>query len=47
MKNEVNDVDDNKPFGIILCNDKEALTVKYELDGLLKQKNKKLLMIIL
>lgn len=31
---EVNDVDDNKPIGIILCTDKDALTVEYALGGL-------------
>ena len=33
-ENEVNDEDDNKPIGIILCTDKEALTVEYALGGL-------------
>lgn len=31
---EVNDADDNKPIGIILCTDKESLTVEYALGGL-------------
>ena len=29
-----NDVDDNKPIGIILCTDKDALTAEYALGGL-------------
>ncbi|MHB8127504.1 MAG: PDDEXK nuclease domain-containing protein [Mobilitalea sp.] len=33
-ENEVNDKDDNKPIGIILCTDKDALTVEYALGGL-------------
>lgn len=33
-ENEVNDEDDNKPIGIILCTDKDALTVEYALGGL-------------
>lgn len=32
--NEINDKDDNKPIGIILCTDKDALTVEYALGGL-------------
>lgn len=32
--NEVNDEDDNKPIGIILCTDKDALTAEYALGGL-------------
>lgn len=31
---EVNDEDDNKPIGIILCTDKDALTAEYALGGL-------------
>lgn len=33
-ENEINDEDDNKPIGIILCTDKDALTVEYALGGL-------------
>lgn len=33
-ENEVNDEEDNKPIGIILCTDKDALTVEYALGGL-------------
>jgi len=33
-ENEVNDADDNKPIGIILCTDKDALTAEYALGGL-------------
>jgi Uncharacterized conserved protein len=33
-ENEVNDEGDNKPIGIILCTDKDALTVEYALGGL-------------
>ena len=33
-ENEVNDEDDNKPTGIILCTDKDALTVEYVLGEL-------------
>jgi predicted nuclease of restriction endonuclease-like (RecB) superfamily len=33
-ENEVNDEDDNKPIGIILCTDKDALTAEYALGGL-------------
>ncbi len=33
-ENEINDNDDNKPIGIILCTDKDALTVEYALGGL-------------
>ncbi len=33
-ENEVNDKDDNKPIGIILCTDKDALTAEYALGGL-------------
>lgn len=33
-ENEINDKDDNKPIGIILCTDKDALTVEYALGGL-------------
>ncbi|WFR58269.1 PDDEXK nuclease domain-containing protein [Anaerocolumna sp. AGMB13025] len=31
---EVNDEDDNKPIGIILCTDKDSLTAEYALGGL-------------
>lgn len=31
---EINDEDDNKPIGIILCTDKDALTAEYALGGL-------------
>ncbi|WP_307406403.1 PDDEXK nuclease domain-containing protein [Breznakia pachnodae] len=31
---EVNDENDNKPIGIILCTDKDALTAEYALGGL-------------
>ena len=31
---EINDLDDNKPIGIILCTDKDSLTVEYALGGL-------------
>ena len=34
-ESEVNDEEDNKPIGIILCTDKDALTVEYALGGLL------------
>ena len=33
-ENEVNDEGDNKPIGIILCTDKDALAVEYALGGL-------------
>jgi predicted nuclease of restriction endonuclease-like (RecB) superfamily len=33
-ENEVNDEGDNKPIGIVLCTDKDALTVEYALGGL-------------
>lgn len=33
-ENEVNDEEDNKPIGIILCTDKDALTAEYALGGL-------------
>lgn len=33
-ENEVNDEGDNKPIGIILCTDKDALTAEYALGGL-------------
>lgn len=33
-ENEVNDEYDNKPIGIILCTDKDALTAEYALGGL-------------
>lgn len=33
-ENEVNDEHDSKPIGIILCTDKDALTVEYALGGL-------------
>lgn len=33
-ENEVNEEGDNKPIGIILCTDKDALTVEYALGGL-------------
>ena len=33
-ENEVNDEVDNKPIGIILCTDKDALTAEYALGGL-------------
>ena len=33
-ENEVNDETDNKPIGIILCTDKDALTAEYALGGL-------------
>ncbi len=33
-ENEVNDENDNKPIGIILCTDKDALTAEYALGGL-------------
>ena len=33
-ENEVNDADDNKPIGIILCTDKGALAAEYALGGL-------------
>ncbi|MFI3238007.1 MAG: PDDEXK nuclease domain-containing protein [Lachnospiraceae bacterium] len=33
-ENEVNDEGDNKPIGIILCTDKDSLTVEYALGGL-------------
>lgn len=33
-ESEVNDEEDNKPIGIILCTDKDALTVEYALGGL-------------
>lgn len=33
-ENEVNDEGDNKPIGIILCTDKDTLTVEYALGGL-------------
>ena len=33
-ENEVNDEGDNKPIGIILCTDKDALATEYALDGL-------------
>ncbi len=33
-ENEVNDEDDNKPIGIILCTDKDALAAEYALGGL-------------
>ncbi|RDU24942.1 PDDEXK nuclease domain-containing protein [Anaerosacchariphilus polymeriproducens] len=33
-ENEVNDAGDNKPIGIILCTDKDALTAEYALGGL-------------
>ena len=33
-ENEINDKDDNKPIGIILCTDKDAMTVEYALGGL-------------
>ena len=33
-ENEVNDEGGNKPIGIILCTDKDALTVEYALGGL-------------
>lgn len=33
-ENEVNDADDSKPIGIILCTDKDALTAEYALGGL-------------
>ena len=33
-ENEVNDEDDNKPIGIILCTDRDALAVEYALGGL-------------
>lgn len=32
-ENEVNEEDDNKPIGIILCTDKDALTAEYALGG--------------
>lgn len=34
---EVNDVDDNPPIGIILCTDKNSIDVKYALGGLSNQ----------
>lgn len=33
-ENEINDEGDNKPIGIILCTDKDALTAEYALGGL-------------
>ena len=33
-ENEVNDEEDNKPIGIILCTDKDALAAEYALGGL-------------
>ncbi len=33
-ENEVNDEGDNKPIGIILCTDKDAITAEYALGGL-------------
>lgn len=33
-ENEINDKGDNKPIGIILCTDKDALTAEYALGGL-------------
>lgn len=33
-ENEVNEVDDNKPIGIILCTDKDEVTAEYALGGL-------------
>lgn len=33
-ENEVNEEDDNKPIGIILCTDKDSLTAEYALGGL-------------
>ncbi len=33
-ESEVNDEEDNKPIGIILCTDKDALTAEYALGGL-------------
>lgn len=33
-ENEVNDENDNKPIGVILCTDKDALTAEYALGGL-------------
>ena len=33
-KNEVNDEGDNKPIGIILCTDKDAIAAEYALGGL-------------
>ena len=33
-ENEVNDEDDNKPIGIILCTDKDAVAAEYALGGL-------------
>lgn len=35
--NEINDVDDNPPIGIILCTDKNSLTAEYALGGLTNQ----------
>lgn len=33
-EHEVNDPDDNKPIGLILCTDKDSLTAEYTLGGL-------------
>ena len=33
-ENEVNDEDDNKPIGIILCTDKDSVAAEYALGGL-------------
>ena len=33
-ENEVNDEGDNKPIGIILCTDKDAIAAEYALGGL-------------
>jgi hypothetical protein len=35
-ENEVNDDTDNKPIGILLCTDKDAVTAEYALGGLSK-----------
>ena len=33
-ENEVNDEEDNKPIGIILCTDKDQIAAEYALGGL-------------
>lgn len=36
-ENEINDENDNKPIGIILCTDKDSITAEYALGGLSNQ----------
>ncbi len=33
-ENEVNDIEDNKPIGIIFCTDKSDVCVEYALNGI-------------